>query len=85
VRGVLCAGLVWLAGLALVVSVWWEHRLVSMAWFARRSVTQLTVMIGLATALVSGSAAFRLTGTVLFPAGDEPHFEGGEIWHVMDS
>ncbi len=67
-------GLVWLVVLGLLVWVWWQHRLVSMAWFARRSVTQLTVMIGLATALVSGSAALRLTGTVLFPAGDEPHY-----------
>ena len=53
-------GLVWLAVLGLLVWVWWQHRLVSMAWFARQSVTQLTVMIGLATALVSGSARASL-------------------------
>ena len=68
------SGLVWLVVLSLLVWVWWQHRLVSTAWFARRSLTQLTAMIGLATALVSGSAALRLTGTVLFPAGDEPHY-----------
>jgi hypothetical protein len=66
--------LVWLVVIALLVWVWWQHRLLSIAWFARRSLTQLTVMIGLATALVSGSAALRLTGTVLVPAGDEPHY-----------
>ena len=67
-------GLVWLVVPGLLVWVWWQHRLLPMAWFARRGVTQLTVMIGLATALASGGAALRLTGTVLFPAGDEPHY-----------
>ena len=66
--------LVWLVVGSLLAWVWWQHRLVATAWFARRSITQLTVMIGLATALVSGGAAARLTGTVLFPAGDEPHY-----------
>ncbi len=66
--------LVWLVVGSLLAWVWWQHRLVSMAWFARRSLTQLTVMIGLATALVCGGAAARLSGTVLFPAGDEPHY-----------
>ena len=51
-------GLVWLVVLGLLVWVWWQHRLVSMAWFARRSVTQLTVMIGLATALSAAAPRF---------------------------
>jgi hypothetical protein len=66
--------LVWLVVLGLLGWVWWQHRLIPMAWFARRSLGELTVMIGLATAVVSGSAAGRLTGTLLFPAGDEPHY-----------
>jgi len=65
---------VWLVVLALLAWVWWQHRLVSVAWLSRRSLSELAVMIGLATAVVSGGAALRLTGTVLFPAGDEPHY-----------
>ena len=32
------------------------------------------LLVGLATALVSGVTASRFTGTVLAPAGDEPHY-----------
>ena len=32
------------------------------------------VAIGVATAAVCGVAAWRLTETVLYPAGDEPHY-----------
>ncbi|MDH4065338.1 MAG: hypothetical protein OEW19_13140, partial [Acidobacteriota bacterium] len=67
-------GLVWLSVGGLLAWVWWQHRVVSAPWLARRTITEWTVMVGLATALVSGVAAARLTSTVLFPAGDEPHY-----------
>jgi len=66
--------LVWLSVAGLLIWTWWQHRLVAAGFFARRSVAQVSVLIGLATALVSGAAAARLTNTVLFPAGDEPHY-----------
>lgn len=66
--------IVWMSVGGLLGWVWWQHRLVSAAWLLRRTVNEWTVVVGLATALVSGAAAARLTGTVLFPAGDEPHY-----------
>ncbi|MCC7178359.1 MAG: hypothetical protein IT177_08210 [Acidobacteria bacterium] len=66
--------LVWLAVGGLLLWTWWQHGLIAAGWFARRSLAQATVMIGLATAVVSGVTAARLTNTVLFPAGDEPHY-----------
>jgi len=68
------SGLVWLAVGGLLLWTWSQRGLVVTGWLARRSLAQLAVMIGLATAIASGAAAARLTGTVLFPAGDEPHY-----------
>ncbi|HQZ38286.1 MAG TPA: hypothetical protein PLH72_04535 [Vicinamibacterales bacterium] len=68
------SALVWLAVGSLLMWVWWQHHVVSAPWLTRRTIAEWTVMVGLATALVSGAAAARLTGTVLFPAGDEPHY-----------
>ena len=39
-----------------------------------RSLTTLTVAVGIATAAAAGVGAWRLTHTVLFPSGDEPHY-----------
>ena len=50
------------------------HAVTLRAWIARRSVVSLTVAVGLATALAASLAASRLTSTVLFPSGDEPHY-----------
>ena len=50
------------------------HAVALRAWIARRSVLGLTVAVGLATALAAGLTASRLTYTVLFPSGDEPHY-----------
>ncbi|MDH4063045.1 MAG: hypothetical protein OEW19_01495, partial [Acidobacteriota bacterium] len=66
--------LVWMSIGSLLAWVWWQHRIVGATWLARRTMAEWTAMVGLATALVSGAAAARLTGTVLFPAGDEPHY-----------
>lgn len=44
------------------------------AWSAGRSLRTQTVAIWLATAAASGLGASRLTHTVLFPSGDEPHY-----------
>lgn len=66
--------LVWLAVGGQLLWTWWQHRLIAAGWFARRNLTQVAVMIALATAALSGTAAARLTSTVLFPAGDEPHY-----------
>lgn len=66
--------LVWLGVGGLLFWTWWQHRLIAAGWLARRSLGQLAVMIGMATAALSGTTAARLTSTVLFPAGDEPHY-----------
>jgi hypothetical protein len=39
-----------------------------------RSRTTQTIAIGIATAVIAATAAARLTGTVLYPSGDEPHY-----------
>ena len=71
--------LVWLAfaGQAL----WIARRVVRSAasprgvpWVARRSVTEVAIGLGVVSLLAYGAAAWRLTGTVLFPSGDEPHY-----------
>ena len=67
-------GVVWLVVVALMVWALWQVRLIIPRWLSGWSLAQLTVGIGLATALASGAAAARLTGTTLFPSGDEPHY-----------
>lgn len=67
-------GVVWLVVAALFVWVLWQHRMIGASWFSRLTVGRAAVLVALATMLVSGVAASRLTRTVLFPAGDEPHY-----------
>jgi hypothetical protein len=43
-------------------------------WATSRPPGVLTVAVALATAAAAGAAASRLTHTVLFPSGDEPHY-----------
>jgi hypothetical protein len=65
---------IWIAIVTQLAWVLWQARLVRADWLQRFSVRQLTVVIAVLTALTAGTAAARLTGTVLFPAGDEPHY-----------
>lgn len=43
-------------------------------WWTRRSLGTQTALVWLVTALVASAGAARLTNTVLFPSGDEPHY-----------
>jgi hypothetical protein len=64
---------VWLAIVALLVRTWWRHWPPASRWLPQ-SVLARTIVIGLISALVCATAAARLAGTVLYPAGDEPHY-----------
>ena len=64
---------VWLVTVALTVWTWWPPRPPAWLWTPDR-LRAGAIAIGLATAVVSGAAAARLTETVLYPAGDEPHY-----------
>jgi hypothetical protein len=67
------AWVVWMSAVALATWVWCQSRpLVAPAWLT--TPTRQAAAIGLATFLASGAAAWRLTETVLYPAGDEPHY-----------
>jgi hypothetical protein len=67
-------GIVWLAiGMQLVWALW-QARLLHAGWVQRWTVSRMAIVIAVATFLGAGIAAARLTGTVLFPAGDEPHY-----------
>lgn len=65
----------WLVVVALALYSWWQHRPPAATWAWMPSTRRAqAVVIGVATAAVCGAAASRLTGTVLYPAGDEPHY-----------
>ena len=66
--------IVWLTVAALQLWVLWQSRLITARPIERWSVTAITIAIFLSTAAAAGIAAERLTGTALFPAGDEPHY-----------
>ena len=66
--------IVWLSVAALQVWTLWQSRLVTARAFERWSVTTIAIAIFLSTAAAAGLAAARLTGTSLFPSGDEPHY-----------
>jgi hypothetical protein len=65
-------GIVWLVVTALLV--WTLLQAHGFATGVGGPTTKLTIAIGVATAIVAGAAASGLTGTVLFPSGDEPHY-----------
>ncbi len=67
-------GVIWLAVVMQLVWVFRQVRLLRADWLQRWTLRRAAVAIGLLTALLSGVAAARLTGTALFPAGDEPHY-----------
>ncbi|WP_410960367.1 hypothetical protein, partial [Salmonella sp. SAL4431] len=54
--------------------VLWRSGLIAAGSSRRLSGGQAAMLAAALTLLVSGAAAARLTGTVLFPAGDEPHY-----------
>jgi hypothetical protein len=66
--------IVWLSVAALQAWVLWQSRLITARSIAGWSVTTITIVLFLAATIVAGSAAQKLTGTALFPSGDEPHY-----------
>ncbi len=66
--------IVWLAAGGLVAWTLWQARVIRADWLARATLTQIALSVAVLTAVVSGGAAARLAGTVIFPAGDEPHY-----------
>jgi hypothetical protein len=63
----------WVAVLAQLAWVLWEHR-TARGWRPVWSPARIAMAVAIVTALVSGTAAWKLTGTVLTPNGDEPHY-----------
>jgi len=66
--------IVWLSVAALQVWVLWQSRLITARAIEGWSVRTITLSLCAAAMLVAGIAAQRLTGTALFPSGDEPHY-----------
>jgi len=67
-------GVVWLVILTQLLWTLAQARLVRADWLQRATAARFTLAIGLATAVLSGAPAGRFTETVLYPAGDEPHY-----------
>jgi hypothetical protein len=67
-------GVVWLVVLAQWLWTLGQARIVRADWLQRATAPQLMIAVGLATAILVGAAAVRFTETVLYPAGDEPHY-----------
>ncbi len=69
--------IVWLVVAMLATWAWWQPaadaNLPAFRWAPRNRNAQ-AALIGVATAIVCGTAASQLTDTVLYPAGDEPHY-----------
>jgi hypothetical protein len=66
--------IVWLIVGTQLVWVLAQLRLVRVDWLQAASLRQMTIAVAVGTATLSGAAAYRLTGTPLYPAGDEPHY-----------
>lgn len=66
--------IVWLSVAALQIWVLWQSRLITARPIEHWTVTSITLALFLGGAAVSGLAAWKLTGTALFPSGDEPHY-----------
>jgi hypothetical protein len=67
-------GVVWMVVLAQWVWTLSQARIIRADWLQRVTAGQMMLAVGLATAVLGGAAALRFTGTVLYPAGDEPHY-----------
>jgi hypothetical protein len=68
------ASIVWLCVAALQLWVLWQSRLITARPIERWNVNAITIALFIAASAASGLAAWRLTGTALFPSGDEPHY-----------
>ena len=68
------AAIVWLSVIALQVWVLWQSRLITARPIERWRLSSVTFVIFAATIGASSAAAMKLTGTPLFPSGDEPHY-----------
>jgi hypothetical protein len=68
------AAVVWLCVIALQLWVLWQSRLITARLIDRWRLSSVTFAIFAATIAVSSAAALKLTGTALFPSGDEPHY-----------
>ena len=66
--------IVWLVVAALQVWTLWQSRLLTARTIERWSLTSISIALFVATMAVAGLAAQKLTGTTLFPSGDEPHY-----------
>ena len=66
--------IVWLVVAALQVWTLWQSRLITARAIERWSLRSIAIAIFAATLAVAGVAAQKLTGTTLFPSGDEPHY-----------
>ena len=66
--------IVWLAVAALQLWTLWQSRLLTARAIERWSLTSITIALFAATTGVAGLTAHKLTGTSLFPSGDEPHY-----------
>ncbi len=79
-------GVIWLAVVAQLISVLWHSRIIRVNRRAEWARWQMACAIGGLTVLVSGTAAARLIGTVLYPSGDEPHYliVAQSIWRDGD-
>src|SRR5262245_61356212 len=66
--------IVWLSVAALQAWVLWQSRLIHARPIEYWSLTSITLALFISGAAVSGLAGWRLTGTALFPSGDEPHY-----------
>jgi len=66
--------IVWLIVGIELAWVLWQSRLIRAERLQHWTLNRAAVAIGLTTAIVAGFAASRLTGSVVFPSGDEPHY-----------
>lgn len=66
--------LVWLLVMAMIMWTLWQGRPWRAPWTAQLSTTRLAAAILVGTLAMSALAAAKLTGTTLFPSGDEPHY-----------
>ena len=64
----------WLSVAGLQLWTLWQSRLITPRWLERWTLWRVTAAIGIATASLAAIAGARLTGTPLFPSGDEPHY-----------
>ena len=72
--------IVWLVVASLVAWLVWTSRQNALsevegpAWGPAWPLPRAAIAIGMATIVIAGAAAWRLTGTNVFPGGDEPHY-----------